>query len=195
MARQRDASGRWVKAGGKVPADGSAPSSAVVVIPARRDPEVKVGVQVVSVGFAVDLDPVALVDAMTRAAMAQIRGAILEGQRPDGKGPQKALSRQALSDPDRESPHRAYNTGELADNIRRTPIKSTATGASSTVLPPTSRTAYVSREKQRGVLLLTTAGAVGEAAAAAAQEALAVIAEGRSIITSPGEVRAKDAGP
>jgi hypothetical protein len=193
MARQSDENGRWVKAGGKVAADGSAPPTAVVVVPARRDPEVKVGVQIVSVGFAVDFDPVAIVDAMTRAAMAQIRSSILAGQRPDGKGAQKALSRQALADPDRESPHRAFNTGELADNIRRTPIKSTATGASSTVLPPTSRTVYVAKEKARGVVLLTTAGAVGEAAAAAAQEALAVIAEGRSISARPGEVRAKDA--
>lgn len=191
MARGSD--GKFIRAGAKVPADGSAPPTAVVVVPERRDPVVKVGVQIVSVGFAVDLDPVALVDAMTRAAMAKIRSSILEGQRPDGKGPQKKLSRQALADPDRESPHRAFNTGELADNIRRTPIKSTATGASSTVLPPTSRTAYVAAEKKRGVLLLTTAGAVGEAAAAAAQEALAVIAEGRSLTTSPGEVRAKDA--
>lgn len=191
MARGKD--GKFIRAGAKVPADGSAPPTAVTVIPARRDPEVRVGVQQVSVGFAVDFDPVAIVDAMTRAAMSKIRGAIIEGQRPDGKGAQKKLSRQALADPDRESPHRAFNTGELADNIRRTPIKSTATGASSTVLPPTSRTAYVAKEKARGVVLLTTAGAVGEAAAAAAEEALAVIADGRSIISTPAAVTAKDA--
>lgn len=193
MARGSD--GKFIRAGAKVPADGSAPPTTHVIVAARRDPEVRVGVQQVTVGFAIDLDPIALVDGMTRAAMAQIRSSILAGQRPDGKGAQKKLSRQALADPDRESPHRAFNTGELADNIRRTPIKATATGASSTVLPPTSRTAYVAAEKRRGVVLLTTAGAVGEAAAAAAQEALEVIAAGRSILTTPGAVRAKDAGP
>jgi hypothetical protein len=165
----------------------------VVVIPARRDPVVKVGVQVVSVGFAIDIDPVALVDVMTRAAMAQIRGAILEGQRPDGRGAQKPLSRQALSDPDRESPHRGYNSGLLADSIRRTPIKSTATGATSTVLPPASRNAYVGAERKRGVNLITGAGAVGGAAAAAAQEALGVIADGKSIQHTPAALTAKDA--
>lgn len=192
MARGSD--GKYIRAGAKVPADGSGPPAALVVVAARRDPEVRVGVQQVTVGFAIDMDPVALVDGMTRAAMAQIRSAILAGQRPDGKGAQKKLSRQALADPDRESPHRAFNTGELADNIRRTPIKATATGATSTVLPPTSRTAYVAAEKRRGVVLLTAAGAVGEAAAGAAQEALAVIADGRSIIAKVGEVKAKDAG-
>lgn len=195
MARQRDHNGRFLKTDGQVPADGSDPK-AIVILPELDDPGGATwGVRQVSVGFAINLDPAHLVDAMRRAAIARIREAILAGQRPDGGGAQKALSRRALADPDRDSSYRGYKTGELADGVRATAIKTTGTTARSTVLPPTSRTVYVAGEMQRGVVLITGAGAVGEAAAAAARETGAAMARGAKIITAPAEVKAKDAEP
>jgi hypothetical protein len=196
MVARRGPDGRWLKTGGDVPADGSGPPTAIVILPQVDDPAgLAWGTRTVSAGFAVDLNAGHLVDSMTRAFMDHIRTSLMEGQRPDGGGEQKALSRQALSDPDRESPHRGFKTGELADGIYRTPIKSTGPTASSTVQPPASRNAYVGKERQRGVLLLTGAGVAGQVSAAAAQETARVMAEGRTIITSAGEVRAKDAEP
>jgi hypothetical protein len=194
MATSSD--GRWTKTAGNLPADGSAPPTALVVVPQVDEPEPgEWGVRSVSLGFAVDLDAGHLVDAMTRAHLDHTRNALMNGQRPDGGGEQKPLSPQALADPDRESEHRGYRSGELADGLYRTAIKSTGSTATATVNPPTSRLPYVGRERKRGVVLLTGAGAAGKAAIDAAREAAATMASGAKIITSPGEVRAKDADP
>jgi hypothetical protein len=190
MARERDPK---PKTEGRVPADGSGPPTAVVILPQVDDPDAgEWGVRQVSAGFAVDLDAAHLVDAMTRAHLDHTRTALMEGRRPDGGGEQKPLSRQALADPDRESPHRAYNSGELADGIYRTAIKSTGSTASSSVQPPASRNAYLGKERQRGIVLLTGAGTAGEAAAKAAQATAQAMASGQKITTNPGETRAKD---
>lgn len=194
MARPKSRSGRGPKTDGQVPADGTAPPTAVVILPQLDDPDAgEWGVRQVSTGFAVDLDAGHLVDAMTRAHLEHTRNALMSGQRPDGGGEQKPLTRQALSNPDRDSPFRGFNSGELADGLYRTPIVSTGNSATSTVQPPASRNAYVGKERKRGVVLLTGAGAAGQAAADAARETAAAMAAGQKIITNPGEVRAKDA--
>lgn len=191
----RGADGRFIRTtGSPIPADGSGPPTVAVIVPQLDDPAVtEWGVRQVSAGFAVDLDAGVLVDAMTRGFMDHVRRSLMTGQRPDGKGEQKALSPRALADPDRESPHRGFNSGELADGIRRTAIKSTGPRASSTCYPPTSRTAYVASEQRRGVVLLTGAGAAGEAAASAAREAAAAMMSGEQVITTAAEVTARDA--
>lgn len=183
---------RRPKLGAPLPADGSAPT-ATVVVPASDGPEEEWGCRVVTTGLALDLDAAIVVDAMTRAHLIHTRESILEGERPDGGGPQKPLHARALADPDRQSHHRGYRTGELADHLRRTPIAGDASAASSTVLPPTSRTVYVATERDRGVNLLTGDGAAGEAAIAGARAAIAAIATGREVIHDDGEVEAKDA--
>lgn len=188
------ASARPPKTDGKVPADGSGPPTAIVILLAVDDPAgLEWGTRRVSVGFAVDLDAAHLVDAMTRAFLTHTRDAIMGGQRPDGGGEQKPLSRQALANPDRESPNRGYASGELADGIYRTPIKSDGPTASCTVNPPASRNAYVGKERRRGVLLLTAAGAAGQVAAEAAQATAKAMAEGSRIVTDPAQVEAADA--
>jgi hypothetical protein len=184
---------RFVRRGGKVPADGSDPGAIVLLHEADDPAATEWGVRQVSAGFALDIDPVPIVDSMSRALLDHIRAALMSGQRPDGGGEQKALGVRAASDPDRESPHRGFNTGILADELRRTPIKSTGDEASSTIYPPTSRTAYVAAEKRRGVVLLTSAGAAGKAAADAAREAVGVILGGDKVIARPAEVTARDA--
>ena len=117
----------------------------------------------------------------------------MEGKRPDGGGEQKPLSKQALANPDRESPHRGYHTGLLADGLYRTAIKSDGNTASSTINAPPERNAYLGKERKRGVVLLTAAGAAGEAAATAARETARVMASGAKIVTDPATVAAKDA--
>ena len=179
------------KTSGKVPADGSGPPTAIVVLPAVDDPDgLEWGTRRVSAGFAVDLDAGHLVDAMSRAFLTHTRGAIMEGQRPDGGGEQKPLSRQALADPDRESPNRGFNTGELADGLYRTAIKSDGPTASCTVQPPATRNAYLGKERTRGVLLLTAAGLAGEVSATAARETAKAMAGGLRIETDPATVTA-----
>lgn len=195
MSRQRGPDGRWLKTDGDVPADGSGSPTVIVILPEVDDPAgLEWGTRTVSAGFAIDLDAGHLVNASTRAFLDHTRNAIMSGQRPDGGGEQKALSRQALANPDRESPHRAFNTGELADGLYRTPIKSTGPTATSTVLPPASRNAYVGKERKRGVLLLTGNGAAGEAAANAARETAKAMTNGAKIVTDPSAVTAEDAG-
>lgn len=185
---------RAPKTDGKVPADGSGPDTAIVVLPEVDDPEaVEWGTRTVSAGFAIDLDPAHLVDAMTRALLDHHRTALMEGKRPDGGGEQKPLSKQALANPDRESPHRGYHTGLLADGLYRTAIKSDGNTASSTINAPPERNAYLGKERKRGVVLLTAAGAAGEAAATAARETARVMASGAKIVTDPATVAAKDA--
>jgi hypothetical protein len=185
---------RFVKPGASVPADGSGPSSAAILVPpTEASPgDGEWGVRSVAAGFAVDLDASALVDVMSRALLAHHRKSIASGQRPDGGGAQKPLGRQALADPDRESPHRGYNTGLLADDLRRTAITSNGASASCRILPPTARNAYVAKEAARGVVLLTGAGAAGEAAVDAARAAVAVLVTGRTLDSNPAGVTAKD---
>lgn len=170
------------------------PPTGVVVVPAVADPSVEWGTRQVSAGLALDLDAAILVDAMTRAHLLHARNALATGQRPDGGGEQKPLGRRALANPDRESPHRDYATGTLADGLRRTAIKSDGQTATSRVLPPTSRTAHVAKERARGVELLTAAGAAGEAALAGARAAVAAMASGRKVIHDDDEVDAGGAG-
>lgn len=150
------------------------------------------GVRVGSVGFALDLDPAILVDRMTRAVLQHTRDSILEGVRPDGGGPQKELSKKALS-VDRQSPHRGYRTGHLADGIKRSKIKRKGHTASSRIVPPSNRNVYVAEERKRGINLLTLAGASGEAAREAARQAVAEIAEGGKVPVNDREVDAEDA--
>lgn len=138
-----------------------------------------------------DLDPAILVDRMTRAVLQHTREAILEGKRPDGGGPQKALSKQALA-ADRQSPHRGYRSGVLADGIKRSKIKRSGTKATSTIVPPPSRNAYLAQERKRGINLLTLAGASGEAAREAAREAVKEIAQGGEVPKSDKELEAED---
>lgn len=190
MADKRGAGGRFI------PADGSGPPTSVVVLPqvdAGNDGD-EWGARIVSAGFAVDLDAAILVDAMSRAHLAHTRTAIMSGQRPDGGGPQKALSERALSDPDRDSPHRGFKSGELADGLRRTAIESNGREASCKVLPPTTRNAYVGGEAKRGVELLTLRGAAGVAVQQAATAVTDQMLEGRALDKQHTEVAAKDAG-
>lgn len=189
MARER----KPPKTDGKVPADGTGPPTAIVILPEVDDPAgLEWGTRRVSAGFAIDLNAAHLVDAMSRAFLAHTREAIMQGQRPDGGGEQKALSRQALANPDRESPNRGFATGELADGIYRTAIKGDGPTASCTVNPPASRNAYVGKERARGVLLLTAAGLAGEVAANAARDTAKAMAEGSRIVTEPASVAAVD---
>lgn len=150
------------------------------------------GVSTASVGFAIDLDPAIFIDRMTRAVLAHTRDSLLEGKRPDTGGDQKPLSRQALA-VDRQSEHRGYRTGHLADNIRRTTIKRSGTEASASIAPPQNRNVYVSTERARVINLLTLAGRSGDAARAAAQGAVAEIAEGGKVPVNDREVDAEDA--
>lgn len=172
----------------------NAPESAVVVVPPASEVAAEWGVRSVSAGLALDLDAAILVDAMTRAHLRHTRQAIIDGVRPDGGGPQRPLGKRATADPDRESPHRDFKTGELADGLRRTAIVSDGQTASSRVLPPTSRTAHVAKERARGVELLTAAGAAGEAALAGARAAVAAMATGRVVHHDDDEVAAGGAG-
>lgn len=193
----RGPDGRWLKAGGELPADGSGPPTVVPIVEPANDPSPASGwgMRRVTAGFAVDIDAGHIVDAMTRAWLKHTRDALMTGQRPDGGGEQKPLSDRALADPDRESTFRGFNSGELADGLRRTEIKSNGQTASATVYPPTSRTAYVAKEQRRGVVLITGAGAAGEAAMAGARQAAELMTSGRKIESSRGEVVAEDAEP
>lgn len=182
------------RTGSPLAADGSAGPTTVVVVPAAAAAgDSEWGASVVSTGFAVDLDAGILVDAMSRALLAHTRTAILEGQRPDGGGPQAELSQRALAAEGRQSEHRGYKSGELADGLRRTAIESNGREASCKIYPPTSRTAYVAKERKRGIVLLTGAGAAGAAAAEAARAAVGAMMSGASVEHDRSETVAKDA--
>lgn len=172
----------------------SAPDTAVVVVPERDDLEAEWGARCVSTGLAIDMDAAIIVDLMTRAHLAHTREAIIEGDRPDGGGDQRALGPRAASAAGRVSGNRNYKTGELADGLRRTPIESNGQTASSTVLPPKSRQAHVARERARGVVLITGAGAAGQAAVNGAKAAVEAMVTGRQVRVDDGEVEAKGAG-
>ena len=189
MTNPRKSSGR------PLPADGSAPPTSVVVVPAMDtgDDGLEWGTRCVSAGFAVDLDAAILVDAMSAALLKHTRDALMSGQRPDGGGAQAPLSARALSDPDRESPHRGFNTGTLADELRRSEITSDGRTASCKVSPPPSRNAYIGRERRLGREMLTLRGAAGAAVEAAARAAVAEIMTGNAIDKDRGELAAKDA--
>ena len=152
------------------------------------------GTNTVSAGLSLDLDAAILVDRMTRALLTHHREAILSGQRPDGKGPQKPLSSQALAAPGRQSDHRGYRTGVLADGLRRTKIEGDRQNATSRIVPPTNRNVYVANELRNGVSILTLAGKAGEVAREAAGEAVAEITTGKRIEKSKTELEADEAG-
>ena len=152
------------------------------------------GTNTVSAGLSLDLDAAILVDRMTRALLSHHRESLLSGQRPDGKGPMKPLSQQALNAPGRQSEHRGYRTGVLADGLRRTKIEGDRTQANSRIVPPTNRNVYVANELQNGVSILTLAGKAGEVAREAAGEAVAEITTGRRLKKSKTELEADEAG-
>jgi hypothetical protein len=152
------------------------------------------GARSVSTGLALDLDAAILVDLMTRAHLAHTRQSIIDGVRPDGGGEQRALGPRAAAAPGRQSDNRNYKTGTLADGLRRTPIKSDGQTASSTVLPGLDRQAHVARERARGVVLITGAGAAGEAAIAGAKAGVEAMLTGRHVELEGGEVDAEEAG-
>lgn len=177
---------------GPLPADGSGPPTAIPIVEPADDapPANGWGRRQVTAGFAIDLDAAHLVDAMTRAALLRIRDALMTGQRPDGGGEQKPLSARAALNPGRLSEHRGFASGELADGLRRTAIESDGRTARAKIFPPTSRTAYVAKEQKRGVVLLTGAGAVGEAAVAAARATAEAMGRGLKIEGDRGETDA-----
>lgn len=186
--KKRGEGGRFITA------DGSGPPTSVVVLPKiDTGGDDEWGARVVSAGFAVDLDAAVIVDVMSQAHLVHTRDAIMSGERPDGGGPQKPLSKRALSDPNRESPNRGFHTGVLADGLRRTAIESNGREASCRVLPPTERNAYVGGEQKRGVELLTLRGAAGVAVQKAAAQAIERMMTGREQQKNRGEVAAKDA--
>lgn len=191
MARRNP---RTPRTGSPLAADGTAgPTVGVVVPAATASSDVEWGARVISAGFAVELDPVILVDAMSRALLSHTRDAILAGQRPDGGGAQAELSARALAAEGRQSEHRGYKSGELADGLRRTAIESDGRTASCRVLPPKSRTAYVAKERKRGIVLLTGAGAAGAAVAEAARAAVGAMMSGATVERDKSETVAKDA--
>lgn len=175
-----------------LPADGSGGPASIVLQPQSDGPTEEWGTRVVSAGWAVDLDAAILVDRMSVAWLGHTRGSLMEGQRPDGGGAQKPLSKRALSNPDRDSPHRGFNSGELADGLRRTPITSDGRTATCRCLPPPSRNAYVGKELRRGVVLLTGAGAAGVAAVEAARAVALPMAEGREVGIDRAERTARE---
>jgi hypothetical protein len=188
-----DAKGRFVpRTGGPVTPGPACPE----IVPPLDvdDDENGWGIRIVSAGFAIDLRAEVLVDAMTRATLAHHRESILSGQRPDGGGPQRPLGQRALADPDRQSPHRGYKSGELADGIRRTAIKSSGGGteATSRIVGPPSRNAYLGKEAARGVVLVTGAGRAGEVATAAAAACVEAMVSGREVLNDRGETTAKE---
>lgn len=166
----------------------------MVVVPAVDQAASEWGSRVVSTGFALDLDAAILVDAMTRAHLQHTRSAVIDGVRPDGGGEQRALGPRAAAAPDRQSDHRNFKTGTLADGLRRSPIKSNGQTASSTVLPGLDRQAHVARERKRGVVLITGAGAAGEAAIEGARAAVKAMLSGREVLVDDAEVDAEEAG-
>lgn len=172
----------------------SAPPTAVVVVPVIEQVTSEWGSRCVSTGLALDLNAAILVDLMTKAHLTHTRQSIIDGVRPDGGGDQRALGPRAAAAPGRQSDHRNYKTGELADGLRRTEIQSDGQTASSTVLPSKSRQAHVARERARGVVLITGAGAAGEAAIAGARAGVEAMLSGRQVKVDDGEVDAKEAG-
>ncbi len=188
----RDSSGRFLpKTGAPINPD-SPPPTAVVLIPRRSDSATKSGVQITTVGLAIDFDPGYIVDAMSRGHMIHTREAIISGERPDGQGDQRGLGPRAAT-VERISDVRNVRTGELVDGIRRTPIVSDGITASCWVYPPLSRQAHVAREARRGVVLLTGAGAAGKAAQEAGRRSIAEMMKGRELISTTAEVKANDA--
>lgn len=151
------------------------------------------GVNTVSAGLELDVDAGAIVDRVRRRLLEHHRESLLTGQRPDGKGPMKPLSQQALNAPNRQSDHRGYRTGVLADGLRATKIEGDRREASCKIQPPTNRNVYVANELKNGVSILTLAGKAGEVAREAAGEAVAEITTGRRLKKNKGEVDAKEA--
>lgn len=171
------------------------PGEGTTVIPPSSETSTEDGwgTNTVSAGLSLDLDAAILVDHMTRALLTHHREALLAGQRPDGRGPQKPLSQRALDAPGRQSDHRGYRTGVLADGLRRTKIEGDRQNATSRIVPPPNRNVYVATELKNGVSILTLAGKAGEVAREAAGEAVAEITTGRRIRKSKGEVEAEEA--
>lgn len=150
------------------------------------------GTKVHSVGLSIDLDAAIPVDAMSRAILVHLRESILEGKRPDGKGPQKKLGAKAAAIPGRQSEFRGYRTGVLADGLKRSKIKSNGKKASTRIVGPSNRNVYLASEAKKGVFLITGAGKVAEVARAAALEVLKEALKGEPIKVDDGEEKAGD---
>ena len=163
----------------------------VVLVPERADPEpdavdgVKIGAQVVAAGFTLDVRADFLVDAIAQTLLVHHHKAITTSQKPEG-GPQRPLSEGRRNDSDRAGPFRGYKSGHLAEDLRRGKITGTTAKATTRVLPPTDRNAFLATEAKRGVHYLSTAGAAGEVAAAAATRAVEILAAGGRVIVDRG---------
>lgn len=150
------------------------------------------GTKVHSVGLEIDLDPAIPVHAMRVAIITSIRDSILAGERPDGKGAQKALGAKAAAVPGRQSPYRGYRTGVLADGIRSSRIKTSGTKASTKVMGPQNRNVYLAQEKKKGINYITGAGKVAIAAKEAALQVMKEVLAGQAPKVDRGEEEAGD---
>lgn len=171
----------------------SPPPTATVVVEPRNDLDVVAGAKIVTAGLALDLDAAILAAAGRDGWMLHAMTALMEGQRVDGGGDQKALSTRAALVPDRMSEHRNYRSGELAWGLRSTPIVSNGQTATVRILPPLSRQAHVVKERARGVDIMTTRGAAGAAIEAAMRAAVEAMLTGRQVIHNDGETTSKEA--
>ncbi len=187
----RDAKGRFLPRLGAPLTPGG---DAVTVVPATppAPPDDEWGFNIASLGLVVDLSAEHIVDSMRRQAITDIRAAILEGRRPDGRGAQKALGAKALATPGRQSSFRGYRTGRLADSIKATRITGDTSKAKCRIVPPSDRNVYVAQELARGVALLTADGAIGEGMRRAASRTVEAMLTGREVLTEPAEVEADD---
>ena len=175
MATDRSAAARrgWATRRARLRPGEESSDAGVVLVPERNDPDpdaadgVKIGTQIVSAGFALDIRADFLVDAIAQTLLVHHHKAISTGQKPEG-GPQRPLSEGRRNDADRAGPFRGYKSGHLADDLRRGKITGTTAKATTRVLPPTDRNAFLATEAARGVHYLTTDGAAGEVARAAA---------------------------
>lgn len=148
------------------------------------------GARIQTDGLTLDCDPVIILDQMTLAYLAHTRDAIMTGQKPDGSGPAKPLKERALSEPNRESDFRGFKSGELADHIKRTAIRTKGGSATSRVVPPPSRNAYVGAERKRGNEILTAKGKAGQVALDAAKAAFRAMMTGRHVERTAAEIEA-----
>lgn len=174
------------------------PGDPVVVIPPMEPAPAGGGedewsFSMASIGLVLDLSAEHVVDGMRRQAIVDTREALLTGQRPDGKGPQRKLRERTAEKPGRQSPYRGYNTGVLADGIKATKITGNTSQAKCRIVPPPSRNVYVAQELKAGVAILTAEGKIGEGMRAAAQRVVEAMCTGREVKTNPDEVEAEDA--
>ena len=147
----------------KAPTD--APHAGVILVNESKNQGTKArpkkGISCQFVGqsdWAFDLDAGLLVDALSTALLALYRQAVMEGEKPDGSGPQKELTEKVKKQTGRASQYRGYKTGYFADNIRRGKVTGSTTKAQAKILPPTNRNAFIASELKRGIQYFSTQG-------------------------------------